>query len=293
MKTYFYKAFAAATLLLVSFLSYAGTPVWLIGHRCNSLKMIEYALEDGGNGVEIDVTCGPTAGKEWCVSHSHFVPESKCDSTEWMSLKSLLNKPLLKDPKKNFCLLYVDVKDTKYISELIDYVHAHCPHPNYYILYGLNLDKISKKHITDEKLKVLKEKLAGHDHEAFCTQNDGGIDEIQKALGRTGYPITKYSYVDGCCIGFFGTFSYLKKAAQLRDSNPRQLCARTGFWTCQRVKDGRNSYLKAHCDFTMCECRGWGGSFAWRRTLEHVHNFLANPKNGYEMATKSTKFVWE
>lgn len=290
MKTLISKTLLVASLLLFTFsTAYAYRPVWLLGHRCNSEEMIRLALDDGANGVEIDVQCGSTGGSHWCVSHGVFVSEDKCDPSNWMALKVLLKKSLLLTDKR-FALLYIDVKDTKYIKELVQYVHKSCPNPPFDIVYGLNLDKMSS--IPDGDIKWMADSL--REREGFCTQNDGDIKGIESKLQRLNFPITKYCYVDGNCVSTFATWSYLRKAAQKKFSH--QLCCRTGFWTCQYATHANGAYQDdVFCDLTIVESRGWGATSAFRwATYYTYHDYIANPgKYGLQLANRETNRFWK
>ncbi len=292
MKNLFYCTLAVVAGLFISTNVYAQRPVWLLGHRCNSLKMIEYALQDGGNGVEIDVTCGgeKTKGSHWNVAHTKFVPKEKCDDRDWMSLETLLQKDIIKnDPR--FCLLYIDVKDTKYIKELVGYVHKTYKYktPGFYILYGLNLEEMKNIPIAD--IKFLTDSL--NTHEGFATQQDKDIDGIEKILKsvKNPYPIQKYCYVDG---KFTSSFSYWDK---LREIAPKKkngkVTVRSGFWTCQHAKHANGAYQdNVFCDLTIVECRGWGGSFFFRHALYYTyHTYIKNSaKYGLKLATRGDNF---
>ena len=292
MKKSIYAILTTAVLLSISVSGHAQRKVWLIGHRCNSEKMIKYALEDGGNGVEIDISYGknPDGTDHWCVAHGKHVPLSKCDDKDWMALKTLLNKDYVKNNSK-FALLFLDIKTTDKIPELVKYVHQYCPKPQFYIIYGLNLDKISTGAVKDDTIKYLKENL--NDHEGFCTQNDGGIQVIMNKLNSLQYPYSQYCYVDGCCIGSFGTFKYVKQAGELRDKREKgkEFCAHTGYWTCQHEGTARRTYTKANCDFAMTECRGLWFTHAWRKCLKNTAIYLN--KNGYSIVDNSEKFFWK
>lgn len=292
MKKLIYIIISAVALLSVSVSADAAKKVWLLGHRCNSMKMIQMALEDGANGVEIDISYGKNkdGSDHWCVAHGKHVPLEKCDDSEWMALKTLLAKVNVETGNfKNFSLLFLDIKSQNKYKELVNYVHQYCPNPKFYIIYGLNLDKIYGGAISDDEIKWLRDNL--NDHEGFCTQTDTNVKFIEGKLNALSYPWSQYCYVDGCCVGIFGKFQFVKEAGARRDAG--KMCARTGYWTCQHVRTARRTYTDAHCDFTMTECRGWGASHAWRWTLKKTHKFLSDSKNGYEMATRSDKFFWK
>ena len=60
MKSNFLRIYTALICLCISFYSNAQSgssarPVWVVAHACNSPQCLFDALEDGANGVEIDV----------------------------------------------------------------------------------------------------------------------------------------------------------------------------------------------------------------------------------------------
>lgn len=294
MKNLFYCILAIVAGLFISTNVYAQRPVWLLGHRCNSMSMIEYALEDGANGVEIDVTCGGTKtnGSHWNVAHTKFVPKEKCDDRNWMSLETLLQKDIIKnDPR--FCLLYIDVKDTKYIKELVGYVHKTYKYktPGFYILYGLNLDKMADIPIAN--IKFLTDSLNAH--EGFATQSDGDIDGIERILKsvKNPYPIQKYCYINGRCVSFFANskLGLLERIASKKKNG--EVAVRSGFWTCQYATHANRAYqANVFCDLTMVESRGWGATSVFRKALYYTyHEYIKDSaKYGLKLATRDDNF---
>ena len=59
--------------------------IWLVAHACNAHRWLQTALEDGANGVEIDVDCpkqiSPTATYvDFSVAHDGYVtPEKRAE----------------------------------------------------------------------------------------------------------------------------------------------------------------------------------------------------------------------
>ena len=82
MKRNFLKIYTALICLCISICSTAqpgsARPVWVVAHACNSPQCLFDALEDGANGVEIDIAtstdyCEYGADAFWSVAHDGFV----------------------------------------------------------------------------------------------------------------------------------------------------------------------------------------------------------------------------
>lgn len=152
--------FVAAALLSFAVSTEAKRPVWVIAHGANWKYSIEEALKQGANGVEVDVREGTTfwnwftwhstSGSHWCLGHDTYWPEEKCDcgddaavSLKWVLTDNVTNgyKTKINDDPR-FCVLWLDVKDEKYIRDLVEYVHRYTVkgQTNYTIIYNVYED---------------------------------------------------------------------------------------------------------------------------------------------------------
>ena len=114
-------------------------PVWVVAHACNSPQCLFDALEDGANGVEIDVAtstdyCRYGAEPFWSVAHDGFVspeqmkiynrePERIANpNTRYVSLEEYLMLPEMDE----LSILWLDVKGAgpySAIDVLVQHVH--------------------------------------------------------------------------------------------------------------------------------------------------------------------------
>ncbi|MCQ2370280.1 MAG: hypothetical protein MJ007_07395 [Paludibacteraceae bacterium] len=130
------KIYLAIIGITVAISVSAQRPIWLIGHGANWPYSLAAALNDGANGVEIDVkTKDDVKGSHWCVGHDKYYKEQDCTGNV-MTLKKYLAQESLNDPR--FCLLWIDVKTEKYFKQLVEYVHKYTPNgTEYSIVYNL------------------------------------------------------------------------------------------------------------------------------------------------------------
>lgn len=109
--------------------------IWLVAHACNAHRWLQTALEDGANGVEIDVDCpkqiSPTATYvDFSVAHDGYVtPEKRAEENRgiedpnhhWVSLQEYLNFKEM----DYISILWLDCKPEKpgQIYHLVKEVH--------------------------------------------------------------------------------------------------------------------------------------------------------------------------
>lgn len=295
-----------AVLLFSSICLNAQKPIWLVGHRCNSQKSLAAVLEDGGNGVEIDVrSCN--GGAFWCVDHGVSWAESSCDGKKHLSLKQYLALPELRNER--FCLLWIDCKHP-YLKELVEYVHANIPEDikgKFAIAYSRYALKDINYFVTDNgQLVHILDWL-----KANLWENEGlslGWERAQNNAFKTlldqhGFPPEKHFFTDGSfhskqmtknsrwCIS-------LRKAAEYRDA--KQFCSRVGVWTASTAYDAYwffdPKYANMTCDVVMAECRKTAGLvplIASHTALKYCKlNFLDKNKDKFKIAdrTQTKKF---
>lgn len=144
MKKNFLRIYTALICLCFPFYSNAqncpsARPVWVVAHACNSPQCLLDALEDGANGIEIDVAtstdyCKYGAEAFWSVAHDGFVSPEQMEiynrdpervinpNTRYVSLEEYLNLPEMDE----LSILWLDVKGAgKYfaIDVLVQHVH--------------------------------------------------------------------------------------------------------------------------------------------------------------------------
>lgn len=239
-------------------------PIWLVGHRCNSQESLAAALEDGGNGVEIDVRT-PNNGAFWCVDHDYAWAESSCDGKKHLSLKQYLELPELKYGQ--FCLLWIDCKFPN-LKELVEYVHANIPND----IKGQFAITYSRYALSDINYYVMVNGIAVHildwlkenlwENEGISLGWERNFDEYKALLDQHNFPYEKHFFTDGTWHSKkikSGTrwHTSLKQACTYRDAG--QFCRRVGMWTASTAYDAYwffdPKYANLTCDAVMAECR--------------------------------------
>lgn len=292
-------------ILLFSAISLnAQKPVWLVGHRCNSEAALAAALQDGGNGVEIDVrSCN--GGAFWCVDHTIAWSSSSCDGKKHLSLQQYLALPQMKWGQ--FCLLWLDCKHP-YLKELVEYVHANIPAElkgQFYIAYSRYDLKDINYYVIDNGQAVhildwLKANLWENEGIALGWERAGNA-EYKELIEKHQFPIGKHFFTDGTwhskkmtrnsrwCVS-------LRKAAEYRDAN--QFCYRVGVWTASTAYDAYwffdPKYAKMTCDAVMAECRetrGLNPLWASHTALKYCRlNYLDKNTDKFKVAKRSDAF---
>lgn len=256
----------------------AQRPVWVIGHAANSHAILQNAMNDGANGVEIDVQTYD--GKFWNVSHDYRLSPQELEKPGWkkqgyVSLETYLNFPELKND--NFCFLYLDIKhsDKGYIKELVEFVHkivgVNTPYAIVYAVYkNEQLDRI----VYDEKKKEnvplltwLKENLAPNEgiNVGWETPPSNTSEYDKNLFVRMNFPPAKHLFTYGYWNSTVITrgwkrVGYLKTAREYRSQG--KFCSRVGYWTALKSwdawwfldKSAKNNN-KTDCDMVMVECR--------------------------------------
>lgn len=158
MKKYCHILYIAVMMLLPALNLNAQSnekPVWVIAHGANWKYSTDRALELGANGVEVDIRTkntfwnlfyDNTEGKHWSLGHDTYHEYAECDkdnpravSLEWMLTgKVTRNYTTTLNDDERFCVLWLDVKNEKYIKELVKYVHDRTPNgTRYSIIYNV------------------------------------------------------------------------------------------------------------------------------------------------------------
>ena len=143
MKRNFLKIYTALICLCISICSTAqpgsARPVWVVAHACNSPQCLFDAIEDGANGVEIDIAtstdyCKYGVEAFWSVAHDGFVspeqmkiynrePERIANpNTRYVSLEEYLNLPEMDE----LSILWLDIKGAgpyAAMDVLVQHVH--------------------------------------------------------------------------------------------------------------------------------------------------------------------------
>ncbi len=280
----------------------AQKPVWVVGHRCNSVKAIRAMLEDGGNGVEMDVRTD-NKGQHWCVDHDYCWSEENCDGYNRLSLKQYLALPELKDER--FCLLWIDCKHGEYVKELVEYVHKYIPKDaNFAISYSLyKLKEVDRMVDGVHLLDWLRDNL--RDNEGISLGWVEKIDEMDALFKAHKFPYYKHFYQDG----IFNSKNIkcgrdrqkcLARAGELRDQH--QFCSRVGAWTAVTAYDAywfldsqTAKSCTTNCDAVCVEGReivhDW--IFASPKALQNcIKEFINGPKGGgrCRIATRNDVF---
>lgn len=258
-----------AVLLFSSICLNAQKPIWLVGHRCNSRAPLAAVLEDGGNGVEIDVrTCNE--GAFWCVDHDYSWAESSCDGVNHLSLKQYLALPELKN--ENFCLLWIDCKH-RYLKELVEYVHANIPED----IKGQFAITYSRYDLSDIDYYVYDNGHSIHildwlkanlwENEGLSLGWERKFDNYTALLNQHQFPYEKHFFTDGAFHSKQITKNSrwaisLRQAAAYRDA--KQFCCRVGMWTASTAYDAYWFFDPTYggnmsCDVVMAECRKTAG----------------------------------
>lgn len=277
MKRFFYLNIMILFLCLCTDANAQTRPVWVIGHAANSHAILQSAMNDGANGVEIDVQTYD--GKFWNVSHDYRLSREELEMPKWkndgyVSLETYLNFPELK--KDNFCFLYLDIKhsDVGYIKELVEFVHkivgVNTP---YVIVYAVYYNEQLDKTVIDEKtgkqvhlLTWLKENLAPNEGINVGWETPpSSDDEYQKNLFvQKNFPPSKhlfsYGYWNSTVITkLWARVGYLKTAREYREKG--KFCSRVCYWTALKPWDAwwfldksASSNGKTDCDMVMVEC---------------------------------------
>lgn len=292
-----------------------GRPIWVLGHACNSHRSIWLAIDDHANGVEIDVATDE-ANKltDWSVAHKGYVPKDTRKSKN-ASIKDPLDyyvslEEYLKFPDvSQIALLWLDIKTTKYATELVQYVHR--------ILKERYYDKDTKKLQVPFSVvygfynyRELEAKVSDKDGRSVCAwfrdslwTNEGinlayegtyhsinwsgTRDQIQKLLTDNSFPIKQHFMTNGLGAGWLvgqssWRWQYIMDSG--KDMKNDKYCARIGFWTCTSPRHGvqcvvseaddpNHEFLRkgktVECDVMLMECRS---DFFPGRAFPYIHN---------------------
>lgn len=293
-----------AVLLFSSICLNAQKPIWLVGHRCNSQASLAAVLEDGGNGVEIDVrSCN--GGAFWCVDHGVSWAESSCDGKKHLSLKQYLALPELRNER--FCLLWIDCKHP-YLKELVEYVHANIPEDikgKFAIAYSRYDLKDINYYVRDNNgyqvhiLDWLKANL--WENEGLSLGWERNFVGFKALLDQHNFPYEKHFFTDGAFHSKQITKNSrwavsLRQAAAFRDA--KQFCCRVGMWTASTAFDAYwffdPKYANMTCDVVMAECRKTAGLvpfIASHTALKYCKlNFLDKNTDKFKIAKRSDTF---
>lgn len=205
--------FIGITLALLSFAVCAGAqearPIWVVGHGANWAYSTDRALELGANGVEVDVRTRPakffqtgrsrynTKGAHWSLGHDYFDRKELCDignpncvSLEWLLTGKVTNNyTTTLDDDERFCLLWLDVKDEEYLTELVNYVHDRTPYgTEYSIIYNV----YEKKSLAE--LEWLDENLRDNEYINFGNMT---IGELKSDLEAADFSPEKHFFTRG------------------------------------------------------------------------------------------------
>ncbi len=231
---------AVCTFLMVC--ANAQRPVWLIGHGANWGDSAEKLLNQGGNGVEIDVRCKgiiygeDTKGQHWSVAHDMYWPKSECDGKYQYSLEQYLQLNALKDPR--FCLLWIDCKNDEYLKELVEYVHKYIPSD---AKYAIVYNAYSKENVR-KNIEWLADNLKPNEGLNFANLSIYDDDCLYDFLRAYDFPANQHFFTRGIfSLALVGRDSDarkdLTKANELKADG--EFCSRTGAWTGD---NGHNSY---------------------------------------------------
>lgn len=283
----------------------SGRPIWLVGHACNSWQCLHDLIEDGGNGIEIDVhTDEAHKNSDWSVNHGLPWPfnQKYLDKDErnrrnqgrsWQNFYVGLDEYLRfrELPEINF--IWIDVKTGEYLSELIDYVNkilydeyeSKGREVPFSILFGVySTDHINRS--IDEKLKIYEGvglACEGKESGGYATMS---IENLKKWL-----PVSSYHHCSTAGWGVPTWYSYtvesraLRAAKALKDKG--EFCIRTGAWTmtkpvhglqllCSKADDKWDSY-ETECDLVLMECRNefaFGGLLGTHYSVQKFVNWF-------------------
>ena len=263
----------------------SGRPVWILGHGANCLRTLQSVIEEGGNGVEIDVnTNNYYRGSFWSVAHDVFVsPETMsalnaylAPEDYWVSLETYLNYAEM----DKICLLWLDNKqiNAKYLKELVEYVHEVTDKryngllPPYSIIYEMNYSSDLETITTSNEniLEWLSDNLRPNEgiNVSWEKLSEGDDKKISDLFSKYHFPVTKHLFSNGFhnsqLVSRNGTIvKDIEQAHVLRDGG--EFCSRIGFWTAQSawdaywfldkeatIKDG--TIVNTDCDVVIVEC---------------------------------------
>lgn len=228
------KILMISALLIFATAAFAERPVWIIGHGANYLGSALAALNEGADGVEIDVRAKASyARNHWSVTHSQYWTKDECDKgtgkSYVYSLKNYLSQSFMQD--KRMRVLWIDVKDEEYIEELVQHVHDCTPNGTpYSIIYNCYKAKKIAPHA-----KWLRDNLRNNEG-----INMGSLDipDVEPLIGDGKIPKEKHYYTIGYYRSSMKNKNQVIEARKMRDDQ-NKFCSRVGFWTCDWEREVR------------------------------------------------------
>ncbi|MBQ0085535.1 MAG: hypothetical protein KBS65_04760 [Prevotella sp.] len=268
--------------------SQTGRPVWVLAHACNSHQSLMDALEDGANGVEIDIHSNDENKYiDWSVNHGmkfpykeeyldpvtrkarneaeHRTNTNKC----YVSLEEYLKFPEMEE----ISVLWLDIKNQN-IEDIVIYVHSVLEKiykdPSeipYSIIYG-------KYYVED-----LFHQMSSPTGESCCAiewlrdnlwENEGtglsregslnftystlSLDDLQKKFDQYNFPKEQHLMTNGFGWPYFPVFYRGSEVHNtLIDAKERKesgtYCGRTGAWSMEQAHHG----LQMLCSMEDCE----------------------------------------
>lgn len=229
-------------------------PFYVIAHRCNNSGDIKKTLERGANAVECDVHWGE--GNRWCVNHNGFLPLSSMMLDKW------LEEAYSDDTKEKLCFIYLDVKSTEKLSDLVNYVHESTTsliektNRRIPIIYSIDNLKTAEKQFLDNAPKL-------EEWEGFTTDYDNDPYDvnaqflyIQWKTGLGSSQFSRFIFSDGISAGCADREKMHKKfieACNFRDEEKH--FKKTCIWTLEK-EDTAKIYLEIGVDAIMTNAGG-------------------------------------
>lgn len=255
-----------------------GRPIWIVQHASNSYRCFENAMEDGANGVEIDLwTNKANKEKDWSVDHgrsgteywyySEAARKSKNagikDPKDWYrSLKEYLEDMVL--PNNKISIIWLDMKSYHCADALMRHVHKILEAkgysknnvPPFQIIYGFyntnHLSAVTSERRDDGIVSSYNGSMIAYfAHEQW--PNEGinlayeGTHWSPNWSGRLGdieKLLTDNNFPIEHHFTTNGLFSGIGATRWYHVVDARKLmiqnryCARIGWWTCQTQKRG-------------------------------------------------------
>ena len=243
------------TLLLVSALPLAtcadnsgARPVWILSHRCNNPGDVKKATAQGANGVEIDLRrCKDSVKEEdgevrWVLNHDAALASS-------LSLKNFF-KDELADSK--CCLVYLDIKNVKKMTDLMDRIHQYMDkydRGNVWFVYSVS-SLSDAKYFDDIASKLRKNEGLMVDR----SSNYKGVNQKFKDL-KVENCWYAHGIYDENVARFYKIRASLKKAKELDGS----VFKKTASWSMYSKSGIKDRLITLGCDAVVVE--GGGGDY--------------------------------
>lgn len=251
--------------------------IWLVAHACNAHRWLQTAVQDGANGVEIDVNCAdkisPTATSvDISVNHKakYYSPKDreainrgiKNRIDHWVSLQEYLNF----EEMDKISILWLDLKPEKpgQVFHIVKEVHRiledrygsreAVPFSIIYGVYRMNTLKnpigldYSLSHSGMPLIDWLRDNLWENEGTGFACEGRHGpywtretLEELKNFFNGHNFPKGKHFACQGTGLPFRMFFNkrMINTLVQLKNwRDDGSYCVRTGAWTMGKEEYG-------------------------------------------------------